>query len=94
MFDARATRHETPSRQLRRFRVRRPLGDDHANADRDEHFYQLGLRQFGGFGRLKLDPPPALSQLLTVAAEAESGIVEAGLSVEGVVKVLYNLFKR
>lgn len=54
---------------------------------RDEHFYQLGLQQFGGIGRLKLEPPPLLSELITIAAEAESDIVAAGLSVEQVVRV-------
>lgn len=55
--------------------------------NRDEHFYQLGLQQFGGIGRLKLDPPPTVAELVTVAAEAESGIAEAGLDVDAVVEV-------
>ncbi|EJT51998.1 hypothetical protein A1Q1_06711 [Trichosporon asahii var. asahii CBS 2479] len=50
------------------------------------HFYQLGLQQFGGIGRLKLEPPPPLSELIKVAAEAEPDIAKAGLSVDQVVQ--------
>jgi len=55
--------------------------------DRDEHFYQLGLRQFAAFNRLRLDPPPDLRELLQLAAEDEPGIVENGLHVDDVVEV-------
>ncbi|KAI0284621.1 DNA binding protein [Russula aff. rugulosa BPL654] len=37
----------------------------------EELFYQLGLRQFGNFARLKLDPPAPLRALITLAVDAE-----------------------
>lgn len=37
----------------------------------EELFYQLGLRQFGNFSRLKLDPPAPLSPLIKLAVDAE-----------------------
>lgn len=37
----------------------------------EELFYQLGLRQFGNFARLRLDPPAPLSPLIKLAVEAE-----------------------
>ncbi|KAI0293990.1 hypothetical protein BC826DRAFT_1013643 [Russula brevipes] len=37
----------------------------------EELFYQLGLRQFGNFPRLKLDPPAPLRPLITLAVNAE-----------------------
>ena len=54
---------------------------------RDEHFYQLGLRQFGAFDRLRLDPAPSLRDLLSLAAEYEHGIKENDLDPEVVVQV-------
>ncbi|KAL1409065.1 DNA mismatch repair protein Mlh1 [Vanrija albida] len=52
----------------------------------DEHFYQLGLRQFGALGRLRLEPAPDIKDLLRLAAEDEPGIEENGLTVDTVVK--------
>ncbi|KAK8161923.1 histidine kinase-like ATPase [Phyllosticta citrichinensis] len=37
----------------------------------NEFFYQVGLTDFGNFGRIQLDPPLCLKDLLTVAAEHE-----------------------
>ncbi|KAJ5226985.1 uncharacterized protein N7469_006991 [Penicillium citrinum] len=37
----------------------------------NEFFYQIGLTDFGNFGVIKLDPPPKLVDLLSIAAEAE-----------------------
>jgi DNA mismatch repair protein MLH1 len=54
---------------------------------REEHFYQLGLRQFGAFNRLRLDPPPLLRDLISLAAEDEPGIQENNLDLEEVVEV-------
>lgn len=51
----------------------------------DEHFYQLGLRQFGALGRLKLQPAPLLDDLLRLAAEDED--LPSDLSVDTVVQV-------
>jgi DNA mismatch repair protein MLH1 len=53
----------------------------------DEHFYQLGLRQFGAFDRLRLEPAPDLKELLMLAAGDESGMKENGLVPEEVVNV-------
>lgn len=37
----------------------------------EELFYQLGLRQFGNMSKLKLEPPPPLKALVTIAVQAE-----------------------
>ncbi|BEJ16863.1 hypothetical protein CspHIS471_0602640 [Cutaneotrichosporon sp. HIS471] len=50
----------------------------------DEHFYQLGLRQFGALGRLQLEPAPEISDLLRLAAEDEP-LADHGLGVDEVV---------
>jgi hypothetical protein len=55
--------------------------------DREEHFYQLGLRQFGAFNRLRLDPPPSLSDLIELAAEDEAGIKANNLDFNTVITV-------
>lgn len=39
--------------------------------EREELFYQLGLRQFGNLHRLKLDPPPSVRRLVKIAVKAE-----------------------
>ncbi|ODN92837.1 DNA mismatch repair protein MLH1 [Cryptococcus wingfieldii CBS 7118] len=57
----------------------------------DEHFYQLALRQFGAFNRIKLEPQPNLRELLTLAVEDEEGLGDAGLSKEDVVDYTTNL---
>ncbi|RPA82817.1 DNA mismatch repair protein MutL [Ascobolus immersus RN42] len=36
-----------------------------------ELFYQIGLADFGNFGRIEFDPPLSLAELLTAAVEAE-----------------------
>ena len=51
-----------------------------------ELFFQLGLRQFGNFSRLRLDPPPDLRTLVQVAVEAE-GVEVSGFSQDDVVEV-------
>ncbi|KZP14929.1 DNA mismatch repair protein MutL [Athelia psychrophila] len=50
----------------------------------EELFYQLGLRQFGNFGRLKLNPPPPLRTLVDLALDAEDGIKNSMLSKEDI----------
>jgi DNA mismatch repair protein MLH1 len=35
----------------------------------NEFFYQIGLTDFGNFGRIQLTPPPLLTDLLTIAAK-------------------------
>ncbi|KAJ6631150.1 DNA binding protein [Mycena sp. CBHHK59/15] len=46
----------------------------------EELFYQLGLRQFGDFSRLKLQPPPPLRTLVEIAVELEEATAESGLT--------------
>ena len=79
--------HKIVPRQSLRPRVR--PGSSVAEC-RDEHFYHLALLQFGAFHRLKLDPPPPLRELLTLAAEAED-LTDAGLTVERVVQRIEEL---
>lgn len=52
-----------------------------------ELFYQLGLRQFGNIARIRLDPPPDLRTLVSLAVDAEQDIAESGLKSEEVVDV-------
>ncbi|KDR72527.1 hypothetical protein GALMADRAFT_252658 [Galerina marginata CBS 339.88] len=37
----------------------------------EELFYQLGLRQFGDFSRIKLEPSPSLREMIEIAVETE-----------------------
>ncbi|KAJ7096712.1 hypothetical protein B0H15DRAFT_946177 [Mycena belliarum] len=46
----------------------------------EELFYQLGLRQFGCFSRMKLQPPPPLRTLIEIAVELEETTAESGLT--------------
>ncbi|KAI5120891.1 hypothetical protein M0805_002991 [Coniferiporia weirii] len=49
----------------------------------EELFYQLGLRQFGNFARLKLEPPPPIRHLVRLAVHTEDGRWKAcGLALE------------
>nr|XP_018261347.1 DNA mismatch repair protein MLH1 [Kwoniella dejecticola CBS 10117]OBR83505.1 DNA mismatch repair protein MLH1 [Kwoniella dejecticola CBS 10117] len=57
----------------------------------DEHFYHIGLRQFGAFHRLRLEPPPSLKDLLNLAAADEVGLKDAGLDVDDVVQDIFDL---
>lgn len=43
----------------------------------NELFYQIGLTDFGNFGRIVLEPAPELMDLLVVGAEAEVNSVQA-----------------
>ncbi|KAL7284130.1 hypothetical protein ACG7TL_001411 [Trametes sanguinea] len=52
-----------------------------------ELFYQLGLRQFGNFSRIRLNPAPQLRMLIALAVDAEEGIRRNGLSKEAVTDV-------
>ncbi|KAI0659236.1 DNA mismatch repair protein MutL [Cubamyces menziesii] len=45
-----------------------------------ELFYQLGLRQFGNFSRIRLDPPPELRMLIALAIDAEDGLGQSGMT--------------
>lgn len=46
----------------------------------DELFYQLGVRQFGDFSRLKLEPPPILRDMIEIAVNAENFTEDSPLS--------------
>jgi hypothetical protein len=50
-------------------------------------FYQLGLRQFGAFGTMNLEPAPSIRQLLDIAIEEEGDLTLIGRSYQDIVKV-------
>ncbi|KAF5383218.1 hypothetical protein D9615_005029 [Tricholomella constricta] len=52
----------------------------------EELFYQLGLRQFGDFSRLKLDPSPPLRTLINIAVNAEESTKTSTLSKPQIVE--------
>ncbi|CAL1709149.1 unnamed protein product [Somion occarium] len=51
----------------------------------EELFYQLGLRQFGNFSRIRLEPPPSLRTLVSLAVHAEEGAKNSRLSEDQIV---------
>jgi len=53
----------------------------------EELFYQLGLKQFGKFHRLELDPPPALKQLVKLAVDDQDEASRGSRSVDELVTV-------
>ncbi|KDQ10268.1 hypothetical protein BOTBODRAFT_36380 [Botryobasidium botryosum FD-172 SS1] len=57
----------------------------------EELFYQLGLRQFGNFRRLKLDPAPPLRTLISLAVATEEGIKEQGLDCDTVTDTIVEI---
>ncbi|KAF9447828.1 DNA mismatch repair protein MutL [Macrolepiota fuliginosa MF-IS2] len=57
----------------------------------EELFYQLGLRQFGDFRRLKLEPAPPLKNLLEIAVEAEDSTKDSNLSKAQIVEKIANV---
>ncbi|KAG9025968.1 DNA mismatch repair protein [Tulasnella sp. JGI-2019a] len=58
----------------------------------EELFYQLGLRQFGNFGRLKLHPPPPIRSLIQLAVDADADqVVASGLEPGSVVETIVNI---
>lgn len=54
---------------------------------REELFYQLGLRQFGRFVRIKLRPAPPLKDLVRLVVEHEEGREAAKIPSEKIVEV-------
>jgi len=61
----------------------------------EELFYQLGLRQFGNFPRLKLDPPAPLRPLITLAVNAEENTELSNLTKPQIVdSIAYILISR
>lgn len=53
----------------------------------EEFFYQLGLRQFGDYHRIKLDPAPPLRSLVKLAVDAEEGADNSSLDKVQIVNV-------
>lgn len=53
----------------------------------EELFYQLGLRQFGNFSRIRLEPPPSLRKLISLAVDAEEAVKKSGLDTNQIVDV-------
>jgi len=58
---------------------------------REEFFYQLGLRQFGNYNRLRLEPPPSLQILVKLAVEAEPDFPHATMSVDQAVQSIVGI---
>ena len=54
---------------------------------REELFYQLGLRQFGDFSRIKLEPPPSLRSMIEIAVNADDSTENSRLSKNQIVDV-------
>ena len=55
---------------------------------REELFYQLGLRQFGNFSKMKLEPAPSLKNLVEIAVEAEDSTKNSNLTKPQIVEVM------
>jgi hypothetical protein len=53
----------------------------------------LGLRQFGNFDRIKLEPPPPVEELVRLAVIADETFPESGMELETAVEVRVQ-FKR
>ncbi|EGO03568.1 hypothetical protein SERLA73DRAFT_165231 [Serpula lacrymans var. lacrymans S7.3] len=60
----------------------------------EELFYQLGLRQFANFGKLKLDPPPPLRTLVSLAVDNEEGIENSRLTKSQIVDHIVEILMR
>ena len=58
---------------------------------REEFFYQLGLRQFGNYNRLRLEPPPAIQTLVKLAVEAEPNFPRASMSIDQAVGTIVDI---
>ncbi|KAJ3554935.1 hypothetical protein NM688_g2846 [Phlebia brevispora] len=56
----------------------------------EELFYHLGVRQFGDYHRIKLDPPAPVRKLIKLAVDAERGIADSGLSQDQVVDLIFD----
>ncbi|KAJ3514094.1 hypothetical protein NLJ89_g2573 [Agrocybe chaxingu] len=52
----------------------------------EELFYQLGLRQFGDFSRIKLEPAPSIRTLLQIAVDAEESTKNSNLTKQQIVE--------
>jgi DNA mismatch repair protein MLH1 len=58
----------------------------------NEFFYQIGLTDFGNFGRIQLNPPPSLKDVLSIAAKHEvaNSPDAADLDPEHIVNSVYD----
>ena len=54
---------------------------------REELFYQLGLRQFGNFRKIKLEPPPPVKKLVALAVDIEEDLKNTNLHKDEIVDV-------
>ena len=54
---------------------------------REELFYQLGLRQFGDFSRIKLEPPPSLRSMIEIAVNVDDSTENSCLSKNQIIDV-------
>ncbi|KAF8320974.1 uncharacterized protein EI90DRAFT_3292775 [Cantharellus anzutake] len=57
----------------------------------EELFYQLGVRQFGDFGKLLLEPPPEVQTLIQLAVDCETTVEKSGMTKEQVVQAIVGL---
>lgn len=57
------------------------------NRTSEELFYQLGVRQFGDFSRMKLSPPPSLRTVVQLGISAEDIEGQTTLKREDIVQV-------
>jgi len=57
---------------------------------REELFYQLGVRQFGDFTRIKLEPPPSVKDLVRLAVDTDETTNEISLTKEEITNVSSN----
>nr|ATV82123.2 DNA mismatch protein [Strobilurus tenacellus] len=57
----------------------------------EELFYQLGLRQFGNMSKLKLEPPPPLKALVTIAVQAEQLPDKTPLNKDQIIDRIVNI---
>ncbi|KAG5637179.1 hypothetical protein H0H81_005478 [Sphagnurus paluster] len=57
----------------------------------EEMFYQLGLRQFGDFSRLRLEPPPPLRTLVEIAVNSEDSTKTAKMTKPQITDRIVNI---
>ena len=53
----------------------------------DALFYQLALRQFNAMGRLQLEPPPSVRELLQIAMEGQQDWEDSGMEPAAIIDV-------
>ncbi|KAF8194928.1 hypothetical protein BJ912DRAFT_1056825 [Pholiota molesta] len=71
------------------------IGESKRSAE--ELFYQLGLRQFGDFSRIKLYPPPSLREMVEIgvgAENTESSDLSKSMIVDRIMEILLDSDRR